>query len=102
MAEFFADDWRFFSNDWIFLTAEGRNTELERVPTKSLKPKDVCPICVKPFLDGQYSIYIYMPLSFLSFPFPFLLHFTSLSQDLLLWSPPSSRKTQRKVRKTKN
>lgn len=26
--------------------------ELERVPKKSLKPSDTCPICVNPFLDG--------------------------------------------------
>ena len=27
--------------------------ELERVPTKSLKPTDTCPICVNPFLEGK-------------------------------------------------
>ena len=27
--------------------------ELERVPKKSLKPTDTCPICVNPFLDGM-------------------------------------------------
>lgn len=27
--------------------------ELERVPKKSLKPTDTCPICVNPFLEGQ-------------------------------------------------
>lgn len=26
--------------------------ELERVPNKSLKPSDTCPICVNPFLEG--------------------------------------------------
>lgn len=26
--------------------------ELERVPKKSLKPSDTCPICVNPFLEG--------------------------------------------------
>lgn len=26
--------------------------ELERVPNKSLKPTDTCPICVNPFLEG--------------------------------------------------
>ena len=27
--------------------------ELERVPNKSLKPTDTCPICVNPFLEGR-------------------------------------------------
>lgn len=27
--------------------------ELERVPKKSLKKTDICPICVNPFLDGM-------------------------------------------------
>lgn len=27
--------------------------ELERVPNKSLKAGDTCPICVNPFLDGE-------------------------------------------------
>lgn len=27
--------------------------ELERVPNKSLKPSDTCPICVNPFLEGM-------------------------------------------------
>lgn len=27
--------------------------ELERVPKKSLKPTDTCPICVNPFLEGE-------------------------------------------------
>lgn len=27
--------------------------ELERVDKKSLKPSDVCPICVNPFLEGE-------------------------------------------------
>lgn len=27
--------------------------ELERVPKKTLKPEDTCPICVNPFLDGM-------------------------------------------------
>lgn len=27
--------------------------ELERVPNKSLKPTDICPICVNPFLEGK-------------------------------------------------
>lgn len=27
--------------------------ELERVPNKSLKPTDTCPICVNPFLEGK-------------------------------------------------
>lgn len=27
--------------------------ELERVPKKSLKKTDTCPICVNPFLDGM-------------------------------------------------
>jgi hypothetical protein len=29
--------------------------ELERVPKKSLKPTDTCPICVNPFLEGELS-----------------------------------------------
>jgi hypothetical protein len=29
--------------------------ELERVPNKSLKPTDTCPICVNPFLEGRWS-----------------------------------------------
>lgn len=28
--------------------------ELERVPKKSLKKDDTCPICVNPFLDGMF------------------------------------------------
>lgn len=31
--------------------------ELERVPTKSLKPTDTCPICVNPFLEGKSSVW---------------------------------------------
>ncbi len=27
--------------------------ELERVPNKSLKATDTCPICVNPFLEGE-------------------------------------------------
>jgi hypothetical protein len=27
--------------------------ELKRVPKKSLKPTDTCPICVNPFLEGE-------------------------------------------------
>jgi hypothetical protein len=30
--------------------------ELERVPKKSLKPTDTCPICVNPFLEGEYMV----------------------------------------------
>lgn len=30
--------------------------ELERVPNKSLKKTDTCPICVNPFLEGQYQM----------------------------------------------
>lgn len=30
--------------------------ELERVPNKSLKPTDTCPICVNPFLEGKWSL----------------------------------------------
>jgi hypothetical protein len=30
--------------------------ELERVPKKSLKPTDTCPICVNPFLEGELII----------------------------------------------
>lgn len=29
--------------------------ELERVPKKSLKASDTCPICVNPFLDGKLT-----------------------------------------------
>lgn len=29
--------------------------ELERVPNKSLKPTDTCPICVNPFLEGEWK-----------------------------------------------
>lgn len=28
--------------------------ELERVPKKDLKPTDTCPICVNPFLEGEW------------------------------------------------
>lgn len=31
--------------------------ELERVPNKSLKPTDTCPICVNPFLDGKLLVW---------------------------------------------
>jgi hypothetical protein len=31
--------------------------ELERVPKKSLKPSDTCPICVNPFLEGELIIW---------------------------------------------
>lgn len=29
--------------------------ELERVPKKDLKPTDICPICVNPFLEGELN-----------------------------------------------
>jgi hypothetical protein len=29
--------------------------ELERVPKKALKKDDTCPICVNPFLDGEFQ-----------------------------------------------
>jgi hypothetical protein len=29
--------------------------ELDRVPKKSLKPTDACPICRNPFLDGEFA-----------------------------------------------
>jgi len=31
--------------------------ELERVPKKSLKNTDTCPICVNPFLDGTFYVF---------------------------------------------
>jgi hypothetical protein len=31
--------------------------ELERVPKKSLKSTDTCPICVNPFLEGELAIW---------------------------------------------
>lgn len=30
--------------------------ELDRVPNKSLKPGDTCPICVNPFLEGRSNM----------------------------------------------
>ncbi|OSS50991.1 hypothetical protein B5807_04602 [Epicoccum nigrum] len=35
--------------------------ELERVPNKSLKPTDTCPICVNPFLEDQYPLVVRLP-----------------------------------------
>ncbi|PVI05077.1 hypothetical protein DM02DRAFT_126465 [Periconia macrospinosa] len=35
--------------------------ELERVPNKSLKPTDTCPICVNPFLEDQYPLVVQLP-----------------------------------------
>ncbi|KAK7183702.1 hypothetical protein PSPO01_10360 [Paraphaeosphaeria sporulosa] len=35
--------------------------ELERVPNKSLKPSDTCPICVNPFLEDQYPLVVELP-----------------------------------------
>ncbi|OAK96373.1 hypothetical protein IQ06DRAFT_319701 [Phaeosphaeriaceae sp. SRC1lsM3a] len=35
--------------------------ELERVPNKSLKPTDTCPICVNPFLDDKYPLVVQLP-----------------------------------------
>ncbi|CAI6318901.1 unnamed protein product [Periconia digitata] len=35
--------------------------ELERVPNKSLKPSDTCPICVNPFLEDQYPLVVQLP-----------------------------------------
>lgn len=35
--------------------------ELERVPKKSLKPSDTCPICVNPFLDDPYPLVVQLP-----------------------------------------
>ncbi|KAF2796203.1 hypothetical protein K505DRAFT_348119 [Melanomma pulvis-pyrius CBS 109.77] len=35
--------------------------ELERVPKKSLKKKDECPICVNPFLDDEYPLVVQLP-----------------------------------------
>ncbi|OAL53873.1 hypothetical protein IQ07DRAFT_322107 [Pyrenochaeta sp. DS3sAY3a] len=32
--------------------------ELERVPKKDLKPTDVCPICVNPFLEDEYPLVV--------------------------------------------
>ncbi|KAF2642627.1 hypothetical protein P280DRAFT_395665 [Massarina eburnea CBS 473.64] len=35
--------------------------ELERVPNKSLKPTDTCPICVNPFLEDEYPLVVQLP-----------------------------------------
>jgi|TARA_R110002003_G_scaffold357_8_gene19145 hypothetical protein len=35
--------------------------ELERVPKKELKPADTCPICVNPFLEGEFKSKRRMP-----------------------------------------
>ncbi|KAI9875763.1 MAG: hypothetical protein M1830_008019 [Pleopsidium flavum] len=35
--------------------------ELERIPKKSLKPADVCPICNNPFLEDQYPLVVRLP-----------------------------------------
>ncbi|KAF2739704.1 hypothetical protein EJ04DRAFT_531570 [Polyplosphaeria fusca] len=35
--------------------------ELERVPKKSLKKTDTCPICVNPFLDDPYPLVVQLP-----------------------------------------
>ncbi|KAH7396738.1 hypothetical protein DE146DRAFT_756442 [Phaeosphaeria sp. MPI-PUGE-AT-0046c] len=35
--------------------------ELERVPNKSLKPTDTCPICVNPFLEDKYPLVVQLP-----------------------------------------
>ena len=35
--------------------------ELERVPKKALKEKDVCPICGECFLDDQYPLVVRLP-----------------------------------------
>lgn len=35
--------------------------ELERVPKKSLKASDTCPICVNPFLEDQYPLVVQLP-----------------------------------------
>jgi hypothetical protein len=33
--------------------------ELERVPKKDLKPSDMCPICVNPFLEGRSHVSVH-------------------------------------------
>ncbi|OCK72926.1 hypothetical protein K432DRAFT_411208 [Lepidopterella palustris CBS 459.81] len=35
--------------------------ELERVPKKSLKKTDVCPICCNPFLEDEYPLVVQLP-----------------------------------------
>ncbi|MCJ1362697.1 hypothetical protein MMC16_001803 [Acarospora aff. strigata] len=35
--------------------------ELERIPKKSLKPADVCPICNNPFLEDQFPLVVRLP-----------------------------------------
>ncbi|ORY04135.1 hypothetical protein BCR34DRAFT_627142 [Clohesyomyces aquaticus] len=35
--------------------------ELERVPNKSLKKTDTCPICVNPFLEDEYPLVVQLP-----------------------------------------
>ncbi|KAF1911443.1 hypothetical protein BDU57DRAFT_566175 [Ampelomyces quisqualis] len=35
--------------------------ELERVPKKTLKPTDTCPICVNSFLEDQYPLVVQLP-----------------------------------------
>jgi hypothetical protein len=35
--------------------------ELERVPKKSLKKSDKCPICAEPFLDDEYPLVVVLP-----------------------------------------
>ncbi|KAL8800098.1 MAG: hypothetical protein Q9182_005410 [Xanthomendoza sp. 2 TL-2023] len=35
--------------------------ELDRVPKKSLKQADLCPICGNPFLDDQYPLVVRLP-----------------------------------------
>ncbi|TKA79526.1 hypothetical protein B0A49_01092 [Cryomyces minteri] len=36
-------------------------TELERVPKKSLKAQDSCPICSNPFLDDEFPLVVRLP-----------------------------------------
>lgn len=85
--------------------AERRNTELERVPTKRLKPTDVCPICVKPFLDGQYIHLSALSLSLPLHPFPpFPLSFSisyCCHKTLLLCPLPSYPSFSRKKKEGK-
>lgn len=35
--------------------------ELERVPKKSLKKTDTCPICSEPFLDDEFPLVVELP-----------------------------------------
>ena len=49
------------TRDWKIRADHMFYAELERLPKKSLKPNDTCPICSNPFLEDKYPLVVRLP-----------------------------------------